>query len=72
MKEKTKENFLKDLKALLKEYDAELSAEDHFSGYAECGEDVRMAVDLRGIYDENGETVRPYMEIDLGKSIDGK
>lgn len=57
------ELFLKELKALLAKFDAELSADDHWIGYAECGEDVRMTVEFNDA---------PYEEIDLGKYIDGK
>jgi len=57
--------FLAELKALLTKWNAELSAKDHWNGYAECGEDVRMTVDIPGIYAES-EVLRPYVEIDLG------
>ena len=58
--------FMRDLRALLTEYgEAELSAEDHWTGYAECGSDVRMTVYIPGIYDESGDVVREYTEIDL-------
>ena len=58
--------FMRDLQALLAKYgEAELSAEDHWTGYAECGSDVRMTVYIPGIYDESGDVVRECTEIDL-------
>lgn len=71
------ENFLKDFKELLnkysvKGYPAEISCEDHWRGYAECGEDVRMTVIIPGLSDENGNIAREYTEIDLGRYFDSK
>jgi hypothetical protein len=60
------------LRALLLQYGADLSAEDHYRGYAECGEDVRMTVDIPAIYDSDGNTMREHCEIDLGNLQDGK
>ena len=58
--------FMRDLQELLAKYgEAELSAEDHWTGYAGCGSDVRMTVYIQGIYDESGDVVREYTEIDL-------
>ncbi len=54
-------NFIGELHALLGKYDAELKAEDHWQGYAECGQDVRITV---GFKDWKID------EIDLGKWID--
>lgn len=70
--EKIRDEFITKLKTLLHEYDAVLSAKDHYQGYPECGEDVRMTVDIDGIYSEDGDIIRPYMDIDLGAYIDGK
>ena len=67
-KEETEFLFMYELKALLKKYNAELSAKDHYQGYPECGEDVRMTVDINGI---NGIEC-DYIELDLGEYIDGK
>jgi hypothetical protein len=60
--------FRADLKALLLKWNAELSAEDHYPGYPECGEDVRMTVVVPAIY-EAGETVREWTNIDLGRCV---
>jgi len=59
-------NFRSDLMVLLKKYDATLSAEDHFSGYAECGQDIRMNVSIDAKYDSDGNIIKDHAEIDLG------
>lgn len=56
------ELFLADLQALLKKYGAEITAKDEWTGYAECGEDVRMTVEFK---DYNLD------DIDLGTWVDG-
>jgi len=56
-----------DLSALLENWGAELSAEDHYQGYPECGEDVRMTISVPAVYDKDGDTVRERVEIDLGR-----
>ena len=64
------EQFTAELNALLAKYGAELSAEDHFMGYAECGEDVRMTVTIPAIYDpKTFAYIREWTEIDLGRNI---
>lgn len=64
--------FRAKLSALLAEFNADLTAEDHFQGYAECGEDVRMTVTMAGTWAENyTEQLQPYVEIDLGSSVWG-
>jgi len=50
---------------------ADISASDHWSGYAECGEDVRITCMIGGIY-KDGDVVREYTEIDFGSNIDSK
>lgn len=69
--------FRAELAALLARYDgpvgfngwpyvAELSAKDHYQGYPECGEDVRMTVEIPALYDEDGNCTREWTTIDLG------
>lgn len=65
-KEQIEQAFRAELQALLDKYGAELDAKDHYQGYAECGEDVRMTVTIQGEWDKEGEPVREYTEIDLG------
>jgi hypothetical protein len=56
---KTQEGFIAELKALLKKYNAEISAEDHYQGYPECGEDIYMTVSWMSEYDKDGNKLRP-------------
>lgn len=58
--------FKADLQELFDKWGAELVAEDHWNGYAECGEDVRMTVTVPAIYDQDHNCVREFTEIDLG------
>jgi len=60
--------FRAELQALLDKYHAIIKAADHFQGYPECGEDVRMTVEINSIYD-GCECRRQYTEIDLGESV---
>ena len=53
------EKFIKDLHELLDKYGAEITADDHWGGYAECGRDVRMTVEFMDCDD-----------VDLGARID--
>lgn len=43
-KEQIEQEFRSELQSLLDKYGAEIEAKDHYQGYAECGEDVRMTV----------------------------
>jgi len=54
--------IMKELRELLVKHNATLSADDHWTGYAECGSDVRMTIDLDW----------PARDIDLGGYFDGK
>ena len=55
--------FLAELTALLRKWGAELEAKDHYLGYPECGEDIRITAWIPA----DGADV----EIDLGDSFDG-
>ena len=73
--EEIKIEFIEKLKSLLSSfngegYKAEIRAEDHFQGYAECGSDIRMTVYIPSVHDKDGNTVREYTEIDLGNYIE--
>jgi hypothetical protein len=68
-KEQISAAFKAELQALLDKYNAELEAKDHWQGYSECGEDVRMIVDIPAIYDSKHNCMREYTEIDLGGYI---
>ncbi len=60
------DKFKEELKALLKKYNAVLQANDHFQGYAECGEDVRMTVGIDSVWDDQHNLIFEGGEIDLG------
>lgn len=53
---------MQDLKALLEKYDAEITAQEYV-GYS------RIEVAISGVYDEDGNTVSEFTEIDLGHFI---
>ncbi len=71
-KHETETEFRRELKALLAKYDAELDAKDHYVGYPECGEDIRMTVTIDGKWDKDGEVIQEYQSFNLGTFIDGK
>jgi hypothetical protein len=62
-------SFRADLLELLANYDAEMEAKDHWEGYAECGEDIRITVDIPAIYDAEVNCLREATEINLGAYI---
>lgn len=68
-KEQVEQAFRAELQALLDKYGAEIEAKDHYRGYAECGEDVRMTADVPAIWNKDGEPVREWTEIDLGSHL---
>lgn len=61
--------FRSELQALLDKYGADLEADDHYQGYAECGKDIRMTVYIKGLWDKGGIMVREFTEIDLGRCL---
>lgn len=66
-KQQVEKEFRQDLFDLLKKWKAEVEAEDHYGGYPECGEDVRMTVTVPAEYDKEGNTLQEWTEIDLGR-----
>ena len=61
--------FKAELQSLLNKYGAELDARDHWTGYAECGSDVRMEATVPAIYDADHNCVREWVCIDLGSVL---
>jgi len=61
--------FRADLQALLKKWGAEIEAEDHYPGYPECGEDIRMEVHIPGKYESDGTCLQDFAVINLGTLI---
>lgn len=68
MSERT-DQFKSELAALCRKYNCEISAEDHWQGYPECGEDIRMTVDFEGDYTIDPPV--PYEDLNLGRWFDG-
>jgi|JI10StandDraft_1071094.scaffolds.fasta_scaffold226106_2 hypothetical protein len=68
-KEQIEAAFRTELQALLDKYGAELEAKDHYRGFPECGEDVRMTVDIPAIWNRDGDLVREGAEINLGSHV---
>lgn len=56
-----RQKFLAELLALLEKYDVEIVADDHWTGYAGCGQDVRIEVEFEDWATE---------DIDFGRYID--
>lgn len=59
--------FKSDLRQLLLKYDATLESDNHYHGYPGCGENVRMTVIIPNQLTKDGDVIREYAEIDLGK-----
>ena len=43
--------FLYDLQRLLEKHKATISADDQWTGYAECGQDIRVEIDIKDNYE---------------------
>jgi hypothetical protein len=61
---KLSREFKEELQQLLIKWGAEIEAEDHYKGWPECGEDVRMTASFQ--HPDAG-----YVSIDLGRHLDG-
>jgi len=68
-KEQITKEFTAELQALLNKWNAELDASDHYQGWPECGEDIRMIVTIPGSWDKDGNTTQEWTEVDLGNSM---
>jgi len=64
--------FLSDLAALLRKWNATITAEDHYCGYPECGEDIRMEVDIQAVFGPDGQISREFTTVDLGRYFDAE
>jgi len=56
--------FLYDLQQLLRKYDARLTADDHYRGLPGCGQDIRISIDIEGIYEDMQFTHIDVAELD--------
>ena len=61
MDDKTK-LFLNELADLMERHNAEITADDEWTGYAECGTDIQIRLDIKKVYDD----------ITFGSYIDAK
>lgn len=43
--------FLYDLQKLLEKYKVDITVDDHWTGYAECGQDLRISFDFEDSYE---------------------
>lgn len=68
-KEQVTQAFEAELQTLLNKYNAELEAKNVWQGYAECGEDIRIEITIPAIHDKEGNTVREWTDIDLGRYL---
>ena len=64
------DQFKIELAALCKKYRCFIIADDHYLGYPEYGEDVRMTVEFEDDY--TADPPLPYEDLDLGQWFDGK
>lgn len=64
--EQVENEFRAELQALINKYGAEIEVRDHYQGYSECGEDIRMMVTIPTIYDSDGYVQQDYTEFNLG------
>lgn len=64
------DQFMAEFAALCRKYCCAITAEDHYSGYPECGKDVRMTIEFEDDY--TADPPVPYEQIDLGRWFDGK
>lgn len=68
-KAQVEQDFRNDLNALLDKYRAEIEASDHWTGYAECGSDIRMIVSIPALFDCEHNCTREAAEVDLGQYL---
>lgn len=58
--------FMKDFQNLLDKYKAEINIDDHWTGYPECGQDIKAIVNIDAVYDDNHDIIQDYIEFELG------
>jgi len=64
-KEQIQKEFLEKFDALLLEYSAVFSVDDHYCGYSEFGQDLHATVIIDGKWDENGNIVSEPCNVEL-------
>jgi hypothetical protein len=70
--EEVQKAFTAELQELLDTWGAELRADDHYPGWPECGEDIRVEITIPAIYDGNGRTEREWCCFDVGRYMSAK
>ncbi len=43
------QEFRKEFQALVNKYKAEIEIKDHWTGYSECGQDIKCMVSISGV-----------------------
>lgn len=61
--------FKAELAALLARWRATISAADHWRGYSECGEDVRMTASVEFMHPDGCPR---FLDVDLGRDVEGE
>jgi hypothetical protein len=41
----TQNKFIKEFRDLLRKYEIHISADDHYNGYPECGQDIKISIE---------------------------
>ena len=63
------DDFRRELSELLGRYNAEIVASNYYEGYAECGEEIKMVVDVPTVYDTSSDILRSGFKVDLGNIV---
>lgn len=58
--------FKTELAEMLKRWSATLTASDHWTGYAECGEDIRMTASIEFMHPDGYPR---FVDVDLGRDV---
>lgn len=63
------EQFVKELKELLFKYNVELTAQDNWEGYSECGQDLNIHAEAPMLWNEERQEWECGIDIDFGRFI---
>lgn len=67
--EETIKNFTRDIKELLKKYNAEISLEETTQNYGYVRGDEEIIISIPNKWNEEGELIQDYIEFSLGRKI---
>jgi len=62
-------NFETELRALLQKHRCTLTVDNHWTGYPECGQDLRLTADIDTRWDENGDLISLGGTLNLGTHV---